>query len=350
MKFTELHNASLNDAAKNSYLYAMILITGATGLTGSHLALLLLESGQPVRATYRSEKSKFRTKSLFALHNKESLFPGIEWIKADVNDIPSLEKAFHGIDCVYHAAALISFDPADEEQLRKTNIEGTANIVNLCLAHKIKKLCHVSSIAALGDRKDFEQTVTEETDWNPEKPHSDYAISKHGAEMEVWRGQQEGLDVVIVNPGIIIGPPLWITGSSQLFRMIERGQRFYTLGTMGFIGVSDVVKIMKLLMESDISGEQFILSAENMSYRDMFFLAADAMKKPRPSAYAKPWMTSIGWRIDWLISLLGKKRLISKDQARSLHDTTHYSNAKIVTASGYKFQSVASVLAEIFAN
>ena len=191
---------------QSNYLYKMVLITGATGLVGSHLALHLLENNERIRAIYRTKTSIEKTKSLFKLYGKESLFEQIEWIEADINDIPSLEIAFKGVEYVYHCAALISFDPKDEKKLRKINIEGTANIVNFCLAFNVKKLCHVSSIAALGDLMEHETLITEETIWNPEKHHSDYAISKYGAEMEIWRGLQEGLPVVIINPGVILGP------------------------------------------------------------------------------------------------------------------------------------------------
>ena len=276
------------------------------------------------------------------------MFADIDWVQADINDIPSLERAFKDIDFVYHAAAYISFDPADEEKLRKINIEGTANVVNCCLAFGVKKLCHVSSIAALGDPLDFQDSVNEETEWNPEKPHSDYAISKHGAEMEIWRGQQEGLDVVMVNPGIIIGPPFWETGSSAMYKMIEKGQRFYTLGTMGFVGARDVAKVMILLMDSDISGEHFTLSAGDYSYRDICFMVADAMKKKRPTVYAKPWMTTFAARLDWMLSLLGKKRLLTIDQARSAHETISYPNKKIVRAIGFQFTPPEQIFAEIF--
>jgi dihydroflavonol-4-reductase len=326
----------------------MILVTGATGLTGSHLALQLLDSGRPVRAIYRSEKAIERAKKLFTFYKKPDLFNEIEWLKADINDVPSLEKAFKDVDCVYHCAALISFDPADEENLRKVNIEGTANIVNCCLDFGVKKLVHVSSIAALGDLIDGQTSLNEQSDWNPEKPHSDYAISKHGAEMEVWRAGQEGLGVVIVNPGIIVGPPFWDSGSSAMYKMIEDGQSFYTLGTMGFVGANDVAKIMVMLMDSEILGEQFILSAGNYTYRDVFNMAADAMHKKRPARYAKPWITAIGWRIDWFLSLFGKKRLLTADQARALHETTHYPNDKIVKALGYRFTDIGQVFAEIF--
>ncbi|RZJ29494.1 MAG: NAD-dependent epimerase/dehydratase family protein [Flavobacterium sp.] len=325
----------------------MILVTGATGLIGSHLTLRLLQNGESVRAIYRDEKGVSRTKRLFRLHQKLDLFRQIDWVKADILDIPSLDAAFQNVDYVYHCAALISFDPNDEEALRKTNIEGTANIVNFCLASGVKKLCHVSSMAALGDLKEPDKTITEETEWNPEKPHNDYGISKHGAEMEVWRGFQEGLNVVIVNPGIVIGPPLWETGSSKLFEMIKKEHPFYTLGTMGFVSVDDVVAIMTALMKSEISTERFTLFSEMLSYRDVFFMAADAMHKKRANIEAKPWMTSIGWRLDWIrANVFGGKRIISKDDARSLHTTDDFSNEKIRMALGYNFKSVKEAISE----
>ena len=237
----------------------MILVTGGTGLVGAHLLLHLTEFEEKVSAIYRNESKIELTKKLFSEANKSSFFDKIVWIEADILDIPSLEKAFVGVDFVYHCAALITFDPNDEDKLRKTNIEGTANIVNLCIDFKVKKLCHVSSIAALGDLKEHDKEITEETEWNPEVFHSDYAISKHGAEMEVWRGFQEGLDVVIVNPGVIFGSMIWKDGSGAFFTKIKKGFPFYSKGSTGYIGVNDVVKTMVLLMKSDISGERFAL-------------------------------------------------------------------------------------------
>src|SRR6218665_3918770 len=211
----------------SDYLYNMILITGATGLVGSHLILHLLESSdsgsQKLRAIYRKDSSIARIQSLFSLYGKAHLFVQIEWIKADITDVPLLEIAFQNVTVVYHCAAHISFDPADEELLRKTNIEGTANIVNFSLEYGIKKLCYVSSIAALGDPKENEPIITEETEWNPEKPHSGYAISKYGAEMEIWRAQQEGLEVVVVNPGVILGPLFWTAGSGEIYQNVKNG-------------------------------------------------------------------------------------------------------------------------------
>jgi dihydroflavonol-4-reductase len=324
----------------------MILITGATGLTGSHLALHLLENGATIRAIYRDQNGINKTRALFNLYGKTALFDKIEWVEAGILDIPALEKAFKNVDFVYHCAAHISFDPADEEILRKTNIEGTANVVSCCLDFGVKKLCYVSSIAALGDLKDFEDTVTEETEWNSEKPHSDYAISKHGAEMEIWRAQQEGLSIVVVNPGVILGPGFWHSGSGEIFTRVAKGLTFYTNGKTGFVGVWDVVKIMAQLMESGISGERFIVVSETVSFHDIENAIADALKVKRPNAYASPGLTALAASIDWFLSLFGKKRVLSKDGARALHSMTFYSNEKIRKALDFNFTPIKETIAE----
>ncbi|WP_342662953.1 NAD-dependent epimerase/dehydratase family protein [Flavobacterium soli] len=331
---------------------AMVLVTGATGLVGSHLILHLLENGEDVSAIYRSEKSIAKTKSLFELYKKEQLFTKINWIQGDINDIPSLELAFENIQYVYHCAAFISFNPFDEEKIRKINIEGTSNIVNFCLDRKVKKLAYVSSIAALGDLPDYEQIITEKTDWNPEKPHSDYAISKYGAEMEIWRGQQEGLDVVVVNPGVILGPvpsvPGWNEGSGKIFYKVAKGSKYYTKGSSGFIAVTDVVQIIYKMMKGNFSGEQYILVAENIIFQDLMNEIAESLKVEKPTAYAKKWMTEIAWRLDWICAnLFFAKRKLPRSVARSLHTTDLYSNEKIKQDIGFEFTPIKNYIKEI---
>ena len=325
----------------------MILVTGATGLVGSHLILQLLEQGQNVRALYRTEDNKGKTKQVFDYYKKGDLFSKIDWTQGDINDVPSLDEVFVGIEYVYHCAALVSFDPNDEEKLRKVNIEGTANIVNFCLDFNIKKLCYVSSIAALGDLLEGETIVTESTEWNPEVQHSDYAISKYGAEMEVWRGQQEGLDVIVVNPGVILGPIFWIEGSGEIYQKVRKGLPFYTEGMTGFVVITDVVNAMIRLMESEIKNEKFTLVAENISYKDLVFKIADCLKVSRPKIYANKFMTSLGWRIDWFLSLFGKKRDLSKSMSNSLHSIDVYSNEKVIREISFKFNRIDDYIKEI---
>lgn len=326
----------------------MVLVTGGTGLVGAHLLIHLTEKGEQVRAIYRSHDKIQKTKSLFSLYKKEVFFESIQWVHADILDIPSLENAFKGIKKAYHCAAMISFDPKDENLVRKTNIEGTANIVNFCLAYNVQKLCHVSSIATLGDLPEHESIITEETEWNPEKLHSDYAISKYGAEMEIWRGQQEGLNVVIVNPGVIIGPGFWNQGSGVLFTKVKNGFPFFTKGSTGFIAVPDVTAIMYQLMESNIHGERFTLIGQNIIFRDFLIAIADALKVKRPKYHATPFMMTALSQLDWIASnLFGQKRQLSKASARSSFSTDMYSNEKIKNALNITFTDVSDYIKQI---
>jgi nucleoside-diphosphate-sugar epimerase len=326
----------------------MILVTGGTGLVGSHLLLHLIENGESVRAIYRKVETIQKTKSLFSLLKKELSFEKIEWIQANIIDVPSLELVFENIDYVYHCAALISFDPKDENKLRKINIEGTANIVNFCIAKKVKKLCFVSSIAALGDLKENETIITEETEWNPEKPHSDYAISKYGAEMEIWRGQQEGLNSIIVNPGVILGPRIWEQGSGVLFKKIEKEFPFYTKGSTGCIAVTDVVRIAVKLMKSELKNERFTLISQNIVFQDLFYSIADALKVKRPFIYVSPLSTGVMWRLDWFVSTFFRtKRKLDRATAIASHSKNLYSNEKINSTIQPEFLAIHQYIKEI---
>ncbi len=323
----------------------MILVTGGTGLVGSHLLLHLLEKGENVRAIYRNKKNIVKVKSLFDYYDKVDLVDKIDWIEADILDIPSLEIAFENVDYVYHCAGFISFDPNDENQLRKVNIEGTANIVNFCIAKKIVKLCHVSSIAALGDLTANQTILTENTEWNPEKLHSDYAISKYGAEMEIWRGQQEGLKVVIVNPGVIFGPRFWNQGSGAFFSTIKKGIPFYTNGSSAYVAVTDVVKIMHELMLSDCTNERFIVIAENITYKTIIDLIATKIGARKPIIEAKSWLLNFAWRLDWLLSFFFRtKRKITKQSSLSIQNNIPISNDKIKKYLNYSFVVITNYL------
>ena len=325
----------------------MILVTGATGLVGSHLVLRLIENGQHVRAIYQSEQSIIKTKSLFELYDKAYLFSKIEWVVAEINDVNALEIAFQNVSMVYHCAALISFDRKDENKMRKINIEGTANIVNFCLSFSIKKLCYVSSIAALGTLKQFESEINEITDWNPEINHSDYAITKYGAELEVWRGQQEGLPIIIVNPGVILGPGFWNQGSGLLFNKTKKGLLFYSEGTTGFVGVWDVVQLMEMLMESDVVGERFVLVSENKRYKHVINSIASIMNTKQPFIKIPFWLAIfLSWIDGLLVFLNFKKPLLTPDMVRSMFATTSISNRKILQHFNFKFEFIEDVVAK----
>ena len=324
----------------------MILVTGGTGLLGSHLLYHLSQTEDAIKALYRSKEKLEQVKTVFSYYsdNYNSLFNKIEWVEGDILDIPLLEDIFNNISVVYHSAAIVDFDRRNEKHMNRVNIEGTANIVNLCLSNNIEKLCHVSSIATLSKPLDGSE-ATEEDYWNPDAVNSGYGISKNGAEMEVWRGIEEGLNVVIVNPSIIIGPGFWNTSSGKLFTTVKNGMKFYTDGSGGFVGVNDVANTMIMLMKSDVKNERFIINSENITYKKVFTLIANNLKVKPPTIHAKRWMLSIAWRLDVLKSILfGKMQRLNKDSARSSISKNRYSNYKINTTLKVSFKPIEEVI------
>jgi nucleoside-diphosphate-sugar epimerase len=250
--------------------------------------------------------------------------------------------AFKDIDYVYHCAAFVSFEPDKYYQLRNINIGGTANIVNLCISNSVEKLCYVSSIAAIGLEQNQNQLITEQTEWNPEADNSVYAITKYGAEMEVWRGTQEGVPAVIINPGIILGPGYWKGGSSgNLFRLIHKGMTYYGSGSSGYIDVWDVCDVMFKLMKSDIINERYILISENLSFNEFQKKVAKTLNVKPAKKVASPFILEIGWRLDWLVNkLFGKRRKLSKQLAKSVRTKTLYNNSKIKSALQLEFNDI----------
>lgn len=326
----------------------MILVTGGTGLVGSHLLLELLKAGNNVRAIHRKQSDLQAVKKVFSYYisseETEFLFKNIEWMEANLNDIVALSEAFEDITTVYHCAALISFDPADKKQLRKINIEGTANIVNLCISSNIKKLCYISSIATMELSPGGEE-ITENFTWFPETDHSEYAISKHGAEIEVWRASQEGVPVVILNPGIIIGPGFWDSGSGLLFKKINSGFNYHFPKITGFVGVLDVTRAAILLMESNIENEQYIVVSENLKFKEVLEMVAESLNKPAPNIALKPWMVKIGWFYQYMTSaIFGSKRQLTRKDSKALFEHTFYCNEKIKYDLNFTFIPVKQVI------
>lgn len=319
----------------------MILVTGGTGLVGAHLLLHLVQKGETVRAIHRKESNLDRVAHIFSYYtdNATTLFQQIEWIQADITDIPSLEAAFRDVKYVYHCAALISFDPGDYFSLRKINTKGTANIVNLCLANQIKKLAYISSIAALG-KHESSLHVDEETEWNDTNINV-YALTKYAAEMEVWRGTQEGLDAVIINPGVILGAGFWDSGSGLYFKQIAKGLPMYPPSGTGFISVKDVVKIITSLMESNIKNQRYVALNKNLAHKDVLSKIAVQLGKKPSKKIVKYWQLSLFSKLDYFINLITRRgRKLTSNGVNSLKRQDIYSNEKIKDALGFKFDDL----------
>ena len=326
----------------------MILVTGGTGLVGSHLLKQLIKGEESIRAIYRDEKSLNKIKHFFILFNISwsDVLKKVEWVKSDLLNPAVLEDAFIGIDHVYHCAAMVSFNKRDKKQMLKVNIEGTSNVVNLSLDYNVKKLCHVSSTAAIGNTTNGDLR-TEKNDWQNDGTFSKYSISKYFAEMEVWRGSEEGLDVVIVNPSIIIGAGDWKSSSSNLFLKVWNGLRFYTLGVNGFVYINDVVKAMTELMNSDIKNERYLVIAENLTFQILFNYISEYLSKPYPSVLVRKWMTSVLCKVEAIKSFLFKSNpLVTKESADSAMRITKYSNQKIKKDLQFEFTPIKIAVKE----
>ena len=317
----------------------MILVTGATGLVGSHLLYQICRTEDKIRATKRDRSNLDRVKKVFSYYtvNAEKLFNKIEWVDADLLNICELDPAFQGITKVYHCAAWVSFNPKHKYQMIQNNVESTANIVNLCLANKVHKLCHVSSVAAIG-RAGNSNIINEETPWLDGPENSNYAISKYNSELEVWRGIEEGLNAVIVNPTIILGPGEWKKGSSVIFHQVWKGMPFYTTGTNGFVDVRDVANVMIQLMESKVTSKRFILGSENIPFKQTFDYIAVAMGTKKATIKAGPILNAIGWRLAKIFSFFTRKTpMLTKETAQAGNNTSIYENDKIKKALNFEF-------------
>lgn len=310
----------------------MILVTGGTGLVGSHLLFDLTRSGKNVRVLKRNNSNISNVKKVFSYYTSdpELLLKKIEWVDADLLDVYSLTDAMDGITEIFHCAAMVSFEKKQHAEMMKINVEGTSNMVNAALEKGVKKFCHVSSIASLG-RVENGGLTSEETFWKSSPDNSNYSISKYGAEREVWRAAEEGLNVVIVNPSLIVGGGNWTQSSSNMFTKAYKGITFYSSGTNGFVDVRDVAALMIKLMNSSITNQRFLLNSENASFRHYFDLIHDAFGKPKASIKAGKCITGFAWRAEMLRTFItGSTPLITKETSLSANRKSSFSNAKIL--------------------
>lgn len=325
----------------------MILVTGGTGLVGSHLLLKLCsKSEKPILAIYRNQKSIDKCKKVFASEHKLDLFKRIKWHQADVTDYYSLKDLMENITLIYHAAATVSFSAKEAEQLMKVNVEGTTNLVNLALDYKIKKFCYVSSVAALGEYAE-KKCSDEETIWQKTKLTSYYSVSKYYAENEVWRASQEGLAVVIVNPATIIGYGDWSESSSTIVKRVAKGLTFYPSGANGFVGVKDVVNAMTQLMNSEIINERFVLVSENLPFKKLFDTIANQFEKRPPSIKVNKSIAKCFMYLDQFRSFIsGQKAILTRESLQTAFKDKCYSSVKIETFLGFSFTPMEDVIKE----
>lgn len=327
----------------------MIFITGATGMIGAHIAFALTAQGHTVRALKRKDASTSDTEKIFRFYsdNADTFLQRIQWVDGDILDIPSLEDAMQDISQVYHSAAMVSFVPGERDRMIKVNGEGTANVINAALFAGVKKFCHISSVAALGRTIDL-KNIGEDTWWKNDPANSWYAISKYAAEREAWRATEEGMNVVIVNPSVVIGPGNPGRSSNAIFSLAKKGFSWYTKGSGGFVDARDVADAAVKLMESEIVNQRFVLNAKNLSYRDFADRVLKRFGHQPTTREVGPFLSWLLWRGEKLVSLFtGKTPRITKESAAAAREAASYTGKKITEVVNFKYREIDSTLDEV---
>lgn len=308
----------------------MVLVTGGTGFLGSYIIKLLVEKGYKVKAIRRGNK--------VPAWIPQEITAAVEWVEGDILDVISLEDAMEGVDTVIHSAATVSFAKKDRASMYHTNIEGTANVVNIALEKNIRRFVHISSVAALG-RTAHGGHVNEEKKWEESKMNTHYAISKFKSELQVWRGISEGLNAVILNPSTILGYGDWHSSSSAIFKNVYEGFKWYTSGINGFVDVEDVAKATVLLMETDITEQRFIVNGDTWPFKKLQDTIAENFNKKKPAKFATPFLLAVAWRVEKFKSFFsGKKPLLTRESAIVAQSKTWFENDKLLkTIPGFSF-------------
>ena len=324
----------------------MILVTGSSGLVGSHILYDLVGKKESVRAVYRSERRKNRVKKLFNYYNtalnQSHDFDAIDWFQADVLDIDALNESFDGVQKVIHCAALVSFHKLDFHRCMAVNRIGTENVVNICLKKKVQKLCYISSTAALGST---DQPITEKTRWEPGNEVSGYSISKYSAEKEAFRGAAEGLNTSIINPCVIIGPGNWHRSSLTILKAGSKGMKYYPSGGNAIVDARDVSNIVLKLLYSEESGEKYLTIGHNISFKDLFGLIAKSMNQKEPTKKLNKTLANItAFTIENTYRIFRKRSPISIESIQSAYKTQEYSNEKVKKRFDYKFHSLENTM------
>jgi dihydroflavonol-4-reductase len=332
----------------------MVFVTGGTGLVGAHLLYELIKSGKQIIALKRKTSNLSLTLKTFSYYETDAkdLFERIEWVEGNILDYFSLEKLLVGIDEVYHCAATVSFISSERGKMISNNVEGTKNLVDASLYCGVKKFCHVSSIAALG-RTNSNLPVTEETSWVPSKKNSGYSESKFLSEMEVWRGINEGLNSVIVNPSIILGPGNWDSGSPKIFKTVNNGMPFYTKGITGYVDVRDVAKVLVLLMDDknfeSRKNQRYLLNSANLSYFELFNSIAEKFGCKRPRIYTTDFFLSVVWRMAVLGGLLtGRQPLVTREMVANSNQHFYFDGSKITKSiPGFNYRGIQETINDV---
>jgi dihydroflavonol-4-reductase len=313
----------------------LVAVTGASGLVGSSIVRKLIQSGISTRSILRSQS---------ALGLLADIKESTEIIESDVLDMAGLGLALEGADAVIHAAGYVSFNSRNRDRIHEINVQGTTNVVNACLQLGTRKLIHISSVAALG-RQRGSTTINEETRWVPGMPASDYATSKYMAEVEVFRGMEEGLNVSLINPSVVLSAADGIRSSSQLFNYVWKQRMFYANVAMNYVDARDVAEMVTRILNGDYNGERFIANAGREDLKTVFELIGKRLEKRPPFIDVPKGLVSLAATVEqWRAGLSGREPMVSKESVAFLKEKIVFENNKAKKVLGMEFQTLESTL------
>lgn len=315
----------------------MVFVTGATGLIGGYLLLELSKREKKIKAMKRTNSSLDSVQKLFEEFSTIQKFNEIEWVETDLLDVPSLSDSLHGIQTIYHTAGCVGFDDREKEMIHQINVEGTENLMNIAVSQNIENFVHVSSISVL-DKMLTENTIDETSKWDGEKDHSEYAISKKKGEMAVWRGSQEGLQVLVVYPSVVVGSLDGKRASEKIFQLAAKKKMFATEGITGYVDVRDVAFCMAELVEKGKWNKSFIITSENKSFVDVMDFLRKKWNLSEISVLSESKLKFV--RILSNFNRFFGGKYMSKASYAALTGTAVYSNQKIKNEIGIEFTPI----------
>lgn len=315
-----------------------VLLTGATGFVGSYIARHLIAQNQYEIFATKRENSNFN------LLGKDS--DSITWLTGDLDNYFFVEDCILKADVVIHIAGLVSYDKKDKKALFRQNTLCTRHVVNACLEAKIDQLIYMSSIAAISPANPTEPVSEKSLSFFKTKNSTDYSKSKYRAELEVWRGIEEGLSACIINPSVVIGAGTWNHSSCKLFKWVAKQQKHYPTGTTGFVDVRDVARFVQLCIENKTEKERFILNAANWSYKQLFDTIAKYLDVTPPQKAVNTVEAEIAWRLASVKAILtNQKSLLTKATARRSMEQNTYLNKKSLSA-GFEYRRLETTIEE----
>ncbi len=316
-----------------------VLITGATGLVGSYIARAF--AADPALHVIATKRSSSQTKLCAEANQK------IEWREGELQDIEFQESLLKDVDIVVHAAGVVSYKKEDSKLLKEINVELTSDLINGALAHNIEHFIHVSSIAAISPASPDMVIDESHGTFHPTETTTRYAKSKFEGELHVWRGAEEGLDVAIISPSVVLGAGFWDRSSSRLIHWVDQGQRFYPPGATGYVDVRDVAAFAKTCHDKHYTAQRYVLNAENWTYKAFFDAVADALDVRPPNTKVTPWQAELAWRAEAVkAKIQGKSPLLTKESARRSMGIHRFDNTKSI-AAGATYRPVTETIADV---